>query len=63
MSDSVCHTDRLSDEEETEESGCRGQEPEPNLMASAATSSGVNRPINPCADAPGQGLAPSPASS
>ena len=62
MSDNVCHTDRFSDGEEMEESGCGGQELEPNLMAYAAASSEVNQPINPCADVPGQGLAQSPAS-
>lgn len=62
MSDSVCRTDRFSDGEETEESGCGGQVLEPNLMAYAVESSEVNQPINPCADVPGQGLARSPAS-
>lgn len=62
MSDSVCHADRFSDGVEMEESGCGGQELEPNLMAYTAASSEVNQPINPCADVPGQGLARSPAS-
>lgn len=56
------YTERFTDGDETEESGCVGQELEPDLMAYAAVSGKVNHPINPCADVPGQHLAQSLAS-